>query len=383
MCCACCGGFPACAEGGEVAPVATIFFTGFPGFLGSALLPRVLERRAGDVAVCLVQTRFADVARARVEMLEARFPSVRGRIRLVEGDITQPGLGLADGRALQADLSEIYHLAAIYDLSVTREAGLRINVDGTRHVVDFAQSVPRLERLHYASTCYVSGRHVGIYAETDLDLGQRFNNYYEETKFLAECYVQERMRAGLRATIYRPAIVVGDSRTGATQKFDGPYFLFQLLLRQPRLAVMPVVGNPELTRVNVVPSDFVTDAIAHLSGLSQSAGKVYQLADPAPLTVAEMLQSLARATRRSIVRLPLPRRLARFGLERVPGVYRCLRVPASALDYLDFPTHYASTNTQSDLAGTGIVAPPLRSYLARLVDFMRSHPNAATSAAMA
>src|SRR5215212_7362553 len=381
MCSGRCGGFPVCAEGS--APVATIFFTGFPGFLGSALVPRVLERRANDVAVCLVQARFSDVARTRVETLEARFPSVRGRIRLVEGDVTQPGLGLADEPAIRADVREIYHLAAIYDLAVTREAGLRINVDGTRHVVDFAQAAPRLERLHHASTCYVSGRHVGIYSEADLDLGQRFNNFYEETKYLAECYVQDRMRAGLPATIYRPAIVVGDSRTGATQKFDGPYFLLQFLLRQPHLAVMPVIGNPTLTRFNVVPSNFVTDAIACLSGLPQSLGKVYQLADSAPLTVDEMLQAMGHATRRTIIRLPLWRRPVKAVIECVPGVYRWLRVPSSALDYLDLPTHYTSTNTQADLAGTGIAPPPFRSYLPRLVEFMRSHPNAGTSAAMA
>jgi thioester reductase-like protein len=224
---------------------------------------------------------------------------------------------------------------------------------------------------------------VGIYSEADLDLGQRFNNFYEETKFLAECYVQERMRAGLPATIYRPAIVVGDSRTGATQKFDGPYFLLQFLLRQPRLAAIPIIGNPGLTRFNVVPSDFVTEAIACLSGLPRSLGKVYQLADPAPLTMDEMLQAMGQATQRTIIRLPVPRQLAKAAIERVPGVYRCLRVPSSALDYLDLPTHYTSTNAQADLAGTGIFPPPFRSYLARLVEFMRSHPNAATSAAMA
>jgi nucleoside-diphosphate-sugar epimerase len=362
--------------------VSTIFFTGFPGFLGSALLPRVLERCAEDVAVCLVQGRFAAVARARVEALEAELPAVRGRIRLVEGDITRPGLGLADPAALSADVREVYHLAAIYDLSVTREAGLRVNVDGTRHVVDFAETAPRLARLHYASTCYVSGRHAGIFSEADLDLGQRFNNFYEETKLLAERYVRERMRAGLPVTVYRPAIVVGDSRTGATQKFDGPYFVLQLLVRQPRLAVMPVIGNPSLTRVNVVPCDFVVDAIAHLSGLPGSAGKVYQLADPAPLTADEMLRAMGHATRRTIVRVPLPRRLARAAIDRVPGVYRWLRVPSSALDYFDLPTHYTSTNTQADLAGTGIAVPPFSAYLGRLVAFMRSHPEV-RSAAMA
>jgi thioester reductase-like protein len=362
--------------------LATIFFTGFPGFLGSALLPRVLDRRASDAAVCLVQARFADVAHARVETLEAQFPALRGRIRLAEGDITQPGLGLADQQSLQADIGEIYHLAAIYDLSVARDAGLRINVDGTRHVVDFAQSMPRLERLHYASTCYVSGRHVGIFSEADLDTGQQFNNFYEETKFLAECYVQEQMRAGLAATIYRPAIVVGDSRTGATQKFDGPYFLLQLLMRQPRLALMPMIGNPRHTRVNVVPSDFVTEAIAHLSGLEGSLGKVYQLADPSPLTVDEMVRAMGAATRRSIARVPVPLWLAKAAIEHAPGLSRALRVPASVLDYFDLPTHFSSTNTQADLAGTNIAAPPFTSYLDRLVEFMRAHPTV-TAAAMA
>jgi thioester reductase-like protein len=359
--------------------VSTIFFTGFPGFLGSALLPRVLDRCPDDVAVCLVQARFAGVARARVETLEARFPSVRGRIRLVEGDLTQSDLGLADQPALSADLSEVYHLAAIYDLGVTREAGLHVNVDGTRHVASFAETAPRLARFHYVSTCYVSGRHAGTYSEEDLDTGQRFNNYYEETKFLAECHVRERIGAGLPATIYRPAIVVGDSRTGVTQKFDGPYFVLQLLLRQARVAVMPVMGNPRLTRVNVVPSDFVIDAITHLSGLPRSLGRVYQLADPAPLTADDMLRTMGDATRRTIVRLPLPRRLAKAAIDRVPGVYRCLRIPSGALDYFDLPTHFTSANTQEDLAGTGIVVPPFGSYLVRLVEFMRSHPDVSSA----
>ena len=111
---------------------------------------------------------------------------------------------------------------------------MRINVDGTRNVLDFAQEARNLRRLHYVSTCYVSGRTAGVFTEHDLEKGQSFNNYYEETKYLAEVEVQQRMRAGLPTTIYRPAIVVGDSRTGATQKYDGPYFVIRWLLRQPR-----------------------------------------------------------------------------------------------------------------------------------------------------
>src|SRR5512142_2569860 len=115
------------------------------------------------------------------------------------------------------------------------------------------------------------------------------------------------MDAGLRATIYRPSIVVGDSRTRETQKYDGPYFVIQWLLRQPSRAVLPTVGDSTLTRINVVPRDFIIDAVDYLSALPASEGRTYQLADPHPLTVAEMADTLARATGRTLIRIPLPR----------------------------------------------------------------------------
>jgi len=120
---------------------------------------------------------------------------------------------------------------------------MKVNVEGTRHMLDFADGCSSLRRFQYVSTCYVSGRYAGIFRETDLSKGQTFNNFYEETKYLAEVEVQEQMRQGLPATIYRPAIVVGDSRTGDTQKYDGPYFAIRWLLRQPGIAIMPVVGD--------------------------------------------------------------------------------------------------------------------------------------------
>src|SRR5262249_28751133 len=147
----------------------------------------------------------------------------KGRIRLVTGDITAPGLGLGTSvaRAFARRLTGCFHLAAVYDLAVAKDVGTRINVEGTRNVLDFLGGASRLERLDYVSTAYVSGTAVGTYRETDLDVGQSFKNHYEETKFLAEVAVTE---SGLPAAIYRPAIVVGDSRTGETAKFDGPYF---------------------------------------------------------------------------------------------------------------------------------------------------------------
>jgi thioester reductase-like protein len=361
--------------------MATVFFTGFPGFLGGALLPRVLERRPEATAVCLVQPRFAALARRRAEALAAARPAVAGRIRLVEGDLTRPGLGLAPGELAVADVVEIFHLAAVYDLSVPREPAMKVNVEGTVHVLELAADCPRLERLHHVSTCYVSGRHPGPFGEDDLEKGQAFANFYEETKYLAEVEVRARMRAGLPATIYRPAITVGDAATGETQKLDGPYFVIQWLLRQRGpVAILPTVGD--LTaEVNVVPRDFVISAIAHLAGLEQSRGKTYQLADPAPLQVAPLLEVLSRAVGKRIVRIPLRLGIARWAIERVPGVYPLLRIPSAALDYFVLRTRYDTRNAQADLAGSGIACPSFASYADRLVAFARAHPEV-TSGAM-
>ncbi|HET8773584.1 MAG TPA: SDR family oxidoreductase [Thermoanaerobaculia bacterium] len=347
--------------------MSSIFFTGFPGFLGSELLPRVVLRTDHD-AVCLVQPKFRALAEERAAQLVKVHPALANRIHLVEGDLTQ-ALDHVDAD----DVREIYHLAAVYDLAVPRDLGMRVNVTGTQRVLDLAERAPRLDRLHYVSTCYVSGRHPGLFTEEDLEKGQSFNNYYEETKQLAEREVRKRMDR-IPATIYRPSVVVGDSQTGATQKFDGPYFVIQWLMRQPRIAVLPVVGRPSRYRFNVVPRDFVIRALTHLSGLTTNAGKTYALADPRPMTVDETIDAIAEATQRRVVRIPLTKGLAKGALNYVPGMYRLLRIPAPAVDYFVHPTSYDTRNATADLAAAGIVAPGLRDYAPRLVEFVRAHP---------
>ncbi len=352
----------------------TILLTGFPGFLGTELLPRLLERSADADAVCLVQRKFSELARARLAALELAEPAFRGRTRLVEGDIILPDLGLGrERRALAARVEEVHHLAAVYDLAVPPDVAEHVNVNGTRHLLDFAGTCDRLGRLHHVSTCFVSGRHAGIFAESDLEKGQSFNNAYEETKYRAEVAVRERMRAGLPATVYRPAIVAGDSRTGATQKLDGPYFLIRLMLRQPRVALVPTVGDPGAARLNVVPRDFVVDAIAHLSGLPHSVGRTYQLADPDPPTVDRAIGEIARAADRRVVRVPVPRAVAKAAIRSVPGLRALLGFPAEAIDYFDHPTHYSVENAREDLQGTGIAPPPFEAWVERLVAFTRAH----------
>lgn len=362
--------------------MAVHLFTGFPGFLGSELLPRVLSRAPEDRAVCLVQPRFAPLARERAAALAARDPSLAGRIELAEGDVTAEGLGLGSADALRREVREVWHLAAVYDLSVPRELGLRVNVEGTRRVLRFAEACPALARLQYVSTCYVSGRWPGTFTEADLEKGQTFNNHYEETKYLAEVEVRRAMEAGLPATVYRPAVVVGDSRTGATQKYDGPYYVIRWILKQGRLAVLPTIGDTRAHALNVVPRDFVVPAIVHLSALAGSRGEVYQLADPSPLTVDALIGAIGAASGRRILRVPLPLGLAKAAIDRVPGVERLMGIPSSAVDYFVHPTRYDTAHARRDLAGSGLEVPSLSSYLDRLVAFVRDHPEVG-SAAMA
>ncbi len=361
----------------------TILFTGFPGFLGTELLARVMKRQPREVgATCLVQAKYLEQARQRVAALVAQHPELAGRIELCAGDITKPNLGFMGLEELALQTVEIFHLAALYDLSAPRDLAMRINVDGTHHMLEFAVACPKLRRFHHMSTCYVSGSYPGAFTERDLQRGQRFNNHYEETKYLAELEVQRRMREGLPVTIYRPAIVMGNSATGETQKYDGPYFILQWVMRQWQYALVPMVGQPDQIRVNVVPSDFVVEAVSYLSGLERSVNKVYQLCDAQPLTVREMLDALGRATGKNVVKLPLPAWLARNAIAHAPGLKRLTGIPAEAIDYFCQPTYYTCDNTLADLEGSGIRCPRFGEYAPRLADFMKQHPEIG-SAAMA
>ncbi|NLV09653.1 NAD-dependent epimerase/dehydratase family protein [Halomicrobium mukohataei] len=352
------------------------FLTGFPGFLGSALVERLLQR--GDEQItCLVQPAYREEALRRRRSLTEAAGVEAGRVRLVEGDITEPDLGLDDPASLRAATRTVYHLAAVYDLGVERALAERVNVDGTEHVLDFAERAV-VDRLHYVSTCYVSGRHDGTFTHADLDVGQSFNNHYEATKFAAEVAVQERMAAGLPATIYRPAIAVGDSQTGATQKYDGPYYLLAVLRRQPRLAVAPAPAAP--TTMNVVPRDFVVDAIAALSARADTVGEVYQLCNPHPPTVAGILRAFGRATRQIVVPLRGTAGLSTALLERLPAVAERYGLEPAAMPYLTHPTTYTDTNARRALSGTGVACPLFESYADRLVAYAREHPGIDDSA---
>lgn len=362
----------------------TIFFTGFPGFLGVRLLPRVLQRAPDARAVCLVQPRFRALAAQRVAEMTDRDPALRRRIELVDGDITLADLGLGHERLhdLAAATVEVFHLAAVYDLTVAADLAMAVNVAGTRHVTDFARACPDLRRYHYVSTCYVSGRWQGVFTEDDLVRpNQQFNNHYEHTKNLAEVVVREAMAShDLPTTIYRPSVVAGDVATGATQKFDGPYFVAKLLVNGSGPLILPLVGRPDRYRFNFVPCDYVIDGISELSSREDTLGMCYALAEPDPPTIGEMIHYFSEATGRRIVTFPAPKAAVRLALRRVPGMSRIYDLPDELLDYFDHPTQYDTTNASKALASTGITTPPVGPYVQRIVDFVRANPTVSSAA---
>jgi thioester reductase-like protein len=354
----------------------SVFLTGFPGFLGSALVERLLDR-TGEID-CLIQSRYREAAERRAREISGE--NWRDRIELHEGDITEPDLGLeaSASAAIQERTETAFHFAAVYDLGVARDVAEAVNVAGTEHVLEFVQDCAT-PRLHYVSTCYVSGRYDGVFGEDDLDVGQQFNNHYEATKFEAEKRVQERMHR-IETTIYRPAIVVGDSTTGETEKYDGPYGILRLLLRQPGHAVLPRMAGASNREVNLVPQDFVIDAIEHLSSLDDSAGQVYQLCDPHPPTVAKTMALFADATDRRVHAIPLPQSLVEGVLQWVPGAETLTGVDPDTVPYFTHPTRYVCPNTRRDLAGTDIECPPLSSYVDTLVSYLQANPDLRTGA---
>lgn len=361
-------------------PTTHVLMTGFPGFLGSALLPRILRRRSDAVALCLVQERFLAQAEAKLADLAAEHPEIAGRVELVVGDITVADLGLDLSDPRYASVVEVWHLAAVYDLAVGEEFAERVNVQGTANVLEFCSSRPSLERLQYVSTCYVSGDYAGEFGEDALEEGQEFLNFYESTKHGAEVLVREAIKNGLPATIYRPGIVVGDSTTGETQKYDGPYFLASFMLRQPKLPVVPSyvlvprVANPDQVRIGLVPRDFVIEAMDVLGGMEKSVGRTYALTSPNPPTVRELAEAFAAHLDRKVAWLPLPLGPSRALVGNVPGVESLIGFPAEGMDYFAAPTTYSTANTLADLEGTGVTCPEFADYAGTLIDYMVAHP---------
>lgn len=350
--------------------MSAVVMTGFPGFLGSALLPGILAKREGASVICVVQGRHMETAKAKLAGIAAAHPHTTDRVQLVEGDITVPGLGLTG--SLADGVTEVWHLAAVYDLAVPKDIATLVNVVGTDNVLQFCRERSNFRRLQYVSTCYVSGRYDGEFTEEMLEAGQQFQNHYESTKYEAERLVRAAIADGLPATIYRPGIVVGDSRTGETQKYDGPYFVADYMKRLPGVAFLPDVDKSVMA--SLVPRDYVIAAMDALSVLDRSEGKTYQLTDPNPPSAREVAEIFGKHLHKKLVWLPIPVSVVRGLLDTVPGMELLTGLPAETLDYFAFPTTYGTAHAVADLEGTGVCCPRFRDYADKLLDFMAAHP---------
>ena len=351
-----------------------IFITGFPGFIAGRLLDRLVEQHgSGARYFFLVQPAFIFRARAACEEAERRRPELEGRWFLIEGDIRQPNLGMAlrDLEQVRAETHDVWHIAAIYDLAVRQSIAHAINVDGTRNVLDLCESLPSFERLMYISTCYVAGDRQGVVYENELDVGQDFKNHYEATKFWAECEVARR-QSSLPTMVLRPAIVVGDSQTGETIKGDGPYYVIRLLETLPRFVPFAHLG-PSLSKVNVVPADFVVEAMARLSTMPQALGKTFHLADPEPLAARQLVTLIIKYLGRAPALGAIPQSIA-DRLISMPAVCKLMNIPYEAFSYFGHPVEFDVTQATELLAPTGCRCPKIEEYLPRLIEYARAHP---------
>jgi len=348
--------------------VAITLVTGFPGFIGRRLVAHLVERDPEARIMALVEARMLDRARRVAAGIAPN------RIELRPGDIAAPRLGLEDKdyARLRRDVRTVFHLAAIYDLGVPLEIAQAVNVEGTGNVVDLCEAAPDLERLAHMSTAYVAGLRTGVVYEHELVMGQQFKNHYEATKFQAEVWVRERMR-DIPTTVLRPAIVVGDSRTGETDKFDGPYFILRAIALAHR-ARRPVAqfGRADAA-FNVVPVDYVVAAAAAAAGDPATLGETLHLVDPDPLSTRELVGLLSREYAGRDPRGRLPPRVIEEAL-RVARVREAFSgTPPESIAYLNHPVQYDARRAVRLLGPHGLAPPRFPDYVGAMVRFFREH----------
>jgi len=349
----------------------SIFITGFPGFIAS----RLLEKLAGPERqfFLLIQPRFIDAAMEEIEEIAEITQTPLENYVVVEGDITQPQLGIpdADLETIQYETTHVYHLAAAYDLAVSKDVAFNVNLQGTKNVNDLVVSLKNLHRYSYISTCYVAGKREGVILESDLEHKAGFRNFYEETKYLAEQEV-ERLKGHLPVTIFRPSVVVGDSVTGEITKYDGIYYLIHYLRKAPFLLRVINVGNSKV-RLNMVPVDFVVDAIVALAHDKAAVGKTIALADPRPMTTAELFDAIAKdMTGRKSEFSPSPSLTEWFLNTGVSP--KITGLPHSAVPYFFIAQTYDTAIADELLKPHGIICPRFGDYVENLLDFVEENP---------
>jgi short-subunit dehydrogenase len=354
------------------------FVTGATGFIGRNLVQRLLQREGTIYALVRAGSR------GRLEELRTGWGADGARVVPISGDLTQPGLAISeeDLVAMRGEVDHFFHLAAIYDITADAGAQQVANVEGTRHAIELAGALD-VGCFHHVSSIAAAGLYKGVWTEDMFDEAERLdNNPYFRTKHEAERLVREDSPRPWR--VYRPGIVVGDSRTGAIDKIDGPYYFFKSLQRARKVlpSWLPTVGV-EGGEINIVPVDFVAAAIDHIAHEPDLDGRAFHLTDPSPRRAGQVVNAFAKAADAPRMSWRLDTDVTepatgalRSALRLLPGSKRAvaavlseLGLPASVLTYVDYPTSFDSTKTQEVLAGSGIEVPPLESYATRIWDY--------------
>jgi thioester reductase-like protein/short-subunit dehydrogenase len=342
--------------------------TGGTGFIGGRVISRILDIQSGAQVWVLVR-------RSSLGRFERRSAHWGERVKPLVADLTE--LELTDETIAElGEIDHVVHCAAIYDITAGEAEQRATNVEGTRAVIELTQRLDAT--LHHVSSIAVAGDFAGEYTEDDFDVGQQLPTPYHQTKFEAEMLV--RSTPGLRYRIYRPAVVVGDSRTGEMDKIDGPYYFFGVL---SKLAVLPrftPLMLPDTGRTNIVPVDYVADALVALMHVENRDGQAFHLTAPKTVGLRGIYRGIADAAGLPPLRGSLPRSAAAPVL-KVRGRARVLRnmaatqlgIPAEIFDVVDLKPTFTADETRKALQGTGIEVPEFASYAPKLWRYWAEH----------
>ena len=358
------------------------FVTGATGFLGRFLVDKLLRQRKGTIHVLVRKG-----SERKLDAIAEKMGWDRKRIVVVVGDLSKPKLGLpaAQVKALAAKIQHFFHLAAIYDLAADAESQRIANVEGTRHAIELATAI-KAGCFHHTSSIAAAGLYPGTFREDMFDEAEGLADPYFRTKHDSEGLVRKACKIPYR--IYRPGAVVGHSQTGEIDKIDGPYYLFTLIkkLRQALPQWMPTLGV-EGGRINIVPVDFVVDAMDHIAHKRGLDGHCFHLVDPHPQRIGEVLNVFCRAAHAPEMTMRLDARMlavvpaaVRGAVLNLPPVKRFagmllkdLRLPPQTLKLLTYPTRFDSREAERALKGSKITVPDLEGYAWRLWDYWERH----------
>ncbi len=358
------------------------FVTGATGFIGKRLVAKLLQRKGAVVHFLIRQE-----SEGKVAGLREYWGVGASRAVPVFGDLTAKKLGVSadDVRALKGQIDHFFHLAAVYDLEADEESQIAVNVDGTRNTVEFAKAIGA-GHFHHVSSIAAAGLYEGVFREDMFEEAENYDHPYFMTKHESEKIVRKECKVPW--SVYRPAAVVGDSRTGEMDKIDGPYYFFKLIQRMRQILPpwMPSVGL-EGGRINIVPVDFVVDSLDHIAHQKRGSGACFHLVDPMGYRVGDVLDILSKAAHAPKMNLFVNAALMGFipksvkkglmALAPVRRVYKAvmqdLGLPEDMMTFVNYPTRFDCRETLAALKGSGIECPNLKDYAWRLWDYWERH----------